>query len=290
MDNFPDNLRALCGYRASISEVGRDLGIDRSQLNRYLTGASRPRPALLRRICEYFGVETHDVALPTAEFMRILRDKDTGEGETTRLLRRHFERLMAQSEPRLFNLAGSFFEYCHALSTPNRIMRSLIVFTREHDHLVFRRLTREGAPHRPCRRHFRYQGVATMTGDRIFMNDYEYGAAIEITQTILYPDYAPRWSALYGLKLGVSANRAHAPCAVRTYLERTAPRTSRLEALRSCGLLAFDDPTIPPHVPPLISNENAGPFVFAAHEGVVGAPGDQGTSPGQPRDTATPQS
>jgi hypothetical protein len=40
---FPRNMRLLCSYRPSITLVASDLGIHRSQLNRYLAGGLAPR-------------------------------------------------------------------------------------------------------------------------------------------------------------------------------------------------------------------------------------------------------
>lgn len=103
-----------------------------------------------------------------------------------------------------------------------------------------------------------------MTGDRIFLNDYEYSAGIEVTQTVLYPDYSHRWTRLYGVKIGVSANRDHVPCCVRTYLERLSPQMSLFTALRKCGLFDRNTPEIPKHILQMIDNSSSGPDVFEA--------------------------
>lgn len=265
MSDLPANLRLLCGYRPSISLVARDLGVNRSQLNRYLSGSSTPRPPLMRRICDYFGVEDHEVRLPQSDFAAIVKLKGLASDSLSRTLRTHFDRIAARNDPRIFQLTGTFFEYYWSMSTPGKIIRGLVGFSPEHEHLFYRRLERIGDPRTPVRRHFRYQGLALMTGDRVFMNDYEIGAGIEVTQTILYPDYSFRWMSLHGVKCGVSANRDHVPCAVRVFLERTPARANLTANLRRVGLYAPDDPGLPPYVLPLIDNSKSGPFVFSAH-------------------------
>ena len=70
---------------------------------------------------------------------------------------------------------------------------------------------------------------------------------------------------LHGVKVGVSANRDHVPCAVRTYLERTPPRANLIANLRRVGLLSPDDPDLPAYVLPMIDNRVSGPFRFQAH-------------------------
>jgi transcriptional regulator with XRE-family HTH domain len=54
---FGANLRTLSRRYASISELSRQLGINRTQFNRYLSGESFPRPDVLDRICAFFGVD-----------------------------------------------------------------------------------------------------------------------------------------------------------------------------------------------------------------------------------------
>lgn len=61
---FGANLRVLCQDAASISALCRDLGINRTQFNRYLGGESFPRPDVLHRICTYFNVDARILLEP----------------------------------------------------------------------------------------------------------------------------------------------------------------------------------------------------------------------------------
>ena len=54
---FGKNLRLLCADHPSVSEVCRQLNINRAQFNRYLNGESYPRPDMLVRICEFFNTD-----------------------------------------------------------------------------------------------------------------------------------------------------------------------------------------------------------------------------------------
>jgi transcriptional regulator with XRE-family HTH domain len=54
---FGANLRVLSKQYPSISELSRQLGINRTQFNRYLSGESFPRPDVLDRICAFFDVD-----------------------------------------------------------------------------------------------------------------------------------------------------------------------------------------------------------------------------------------
>ncbi|MDA7424186.1 helix-turn-helix domain-containing protein [Thalassococcus lentus] len=61
------NLRQLSQQAVSISALCRELGINRTQYNRYLAGESFPRPDVLHRICSYFRVDARILLEPVQE-------------------------------------------------------------------------------------------------------------------------------------------------------------------------------------------------------------------------------
>lgn len=62
---FADNLRMLIQRRqVSVSSVCRDIEINRTQFNRYLSGQASPRPDILYRICNYFNVDARILLEP----------------------------------------------------------------------------------------------------------------------------------------------------------------------------------------------------------------------------------
>ena len=61
---FGANLRLLAQPYPSISELSRQLGINRTQFNRYLSGESFPRPDVLARICSFFSVDARVLLEP----------------------------------------------------------------------------------------------------------------------------------------------------------------------------------------------------------------------------------
>jgi transcriptional regulator with XRE-family HTH domain len=64
---FGSNLRILSAGYASISDLARQLGINRTQFNRYLSGESFPRPDVLSRMCTFFGVDARVLLQPVGE-------------------------------------------------------------------------------------------------------------------------------------------------------------------------------------------------------------------------------
>ncbi|SLN67856.1 hypothetical protein ROA7450_03643 [Roseovarius albus] len=64
---FGDNLRMLCDQYPSVSSICRELRINRTQFNRYLSGDSFPRPDILSQICQFFDVDARILLEPINE-------------------------------------------------------------------------------------------------------------------------------------------------------------------------------------------------------------------------------
>ncbi|RBW60292.1 XRE family transcriptional regulator [Ruegeria sp. A3M17] len=64
---FGANLRQLSRQYSSVSELCRQLGINRTQFNRYLAGESFPRPDVLDRMCRFFEVDARILLRPLEE-------------------------------------------------------------------------------------------------------------------------------------------------------------------------------------------------------------------------------
>lgn len=64
---FGQNLRHLSAAYPSVAGLCRDLGINRTQFNRYLSGESFPRPDVLHQICNFFDVDARILLEPVAE-------------------------------------------------------------------------------------------------------------------------------------------------------------------------------------------------------------------------------
>lgn len=71
---FSENLKRLISSAPSVAEACRQIGINRTQFNRYLNGESYPRPDVLRQICDYFGVDARILMEPLDENMNLTPD------------------------------------------------------------------------------------------------------------------------------------------------------------------------------------------------------------------------
>jgi transcriptional regulator with XRE-family HTH domain len=71
---FGANLRKLSARYPSIAGLCRELGINRTQFNRYLTSESFPRPDVLHRICTFFEVDARILLEPVEDIARSAPD------------------------------------------------------------------------------------------------------------------------------------------------------------------------------------------------------------------------
>jgi transcriptional regulator with XRE-family HTH domain len=73
LNHLAENLKLLCSYGKSTSDICRRVGINRHQFDKYLTGKSQPSLATLRRICDFFGVDEYEILLDAKAFRDLVR-------------------------------------------------------------------------------------------------------------------------------------------------------------------------------------------------------------------------
>lgn len=61
---FGDNLRLLLKNAPPVRQICSDIGLHRSQFNRFLNGEAFPKPDTLQRLCTYFGVDARILLEP----------------------------------------------------------------------------------------------------------------------------------------------------------------------------------------------------------------------------------
>ncbi len=254
--DFSENLSLLCSYYHSVSEVCRRLGINRTQFNRYLRGDTRPSRQSLRKICDFFGVEQHEIFLPPHQFSQILQVRPTrSQNNEPPPYTSHVEQLQRLSAGELSKYTGYYFEYYYSMSYPNAILRSLVQFNQDSNGTYYtrvERLSRENSSERGFR--CRYNGMAFFLGGRLFLLDYESLTQNEISQTILFPTYKSRTTYLTGLKLGAAAESRRLPTCTRVVYEVLGRDINIRAALRLCGLFDQGSSAIADDVKSLIEN------------------------------------
>lgn len=248
-ENFIANLRLLCSFYPSISEVCRRLNISRPQFMKYLSGASFPSRFKLRQICDFFGVDEYEVLAPHEQFRNIVRLKPGSQDNlsTPTLLRDVL--LSAQREKyNLTRLLGYYYNYFFSASKPGHLVRALVLIYNWNDYTAYKRIERLKGPRASRFDTYKYEGLISLVGDRLHLIDTETLTGNELTHTILYPSYKNRLTMLSGLCIGVSGSDSHVPSASRTVYEFLGRNLNIKVALRGCGLFDPESTELPVYV------------------------------------------
>ena len=142
-DVFPRNLALLMRGEASISAFCREIGVNRTQFNRYLSGASSPRPEVLSRICGHFGVDARILLEPLDEMETEAERAPVADAFAALLGPRRFD-ISTELLPN-----GFYRRWRQSFSQPGRIAHMLAYIKQDGESRVFRTATRVAVPDGP---------------------------------------------------------------------------------------------------------------------------------------------
>jgi len=254
--DLPENLRLLCSYHLSIAEVCRKLGVNRSQFNRYLNGQTLPSLRLMRKMCDFFGVEEAELLMPHGQFKELVRLKPQGQGVEIdkNAVLREAETILQSSRAQLDAYAGYYFTYYNSMSNPGKILKGLTKLYRTPFSMNIKTLEvigRRGHGGFTCK----YEGACFMLGDRLFVTALETLTRNEAIQIILYPSYTNRIRYLSGIMSGVAAHATRPPSATQVVMQFLGGNLDLRKTLQQCGLFDPEDPQIPDVARRMVSGE-----------------------------------
>ncbi|WP_330629450.1 MULTISPECIES: helix-turn-helix transcriptional regulator [Thioclava] len=252
--DLPRNLRLLCSYHASIVAVCQQLGVNRSQFNRYLTGETFPSLRSMRRICDFFGVEEAELLLAHGQFVELvrLRPQSTGVRAERDIVSLTAGELRMQSAKALVPYLGYYLTWYNSMSHPGQVLCAL---SKLYDTPFGVNVKSVESVGRPGARKFtcKYEGACFLLGDRLFMTVMETLTRNEVMQIILYPSYNNRIRYLGGVVSGVAARAPRPPSATQMVMEYLGKSVDLRAMMRRCSLYSPQDPRIPEEVRQMLS-------------------------------------
>lgn len=249
--NFTANLSLAASYHPSVSALCRKAGINRQQFMKYLSGASYPSRNSLRRICDFLGVDEYELLMPTDQFRKIITLRPAHENKIPPVLSAIPKFLVPTQRQRgiLAKTHGYYYEYFLSFSTPRHVLRALTHIYASDEYTLYKRIERL---RRKDLAHpfdvYKYEGVATVVGDRMYMFDQEAITGQELTLTILYLNYRNRTSRLSGLRMGVAGSDSHEPSASRVVMEYIGRSVNKRDAMSGCKIYPLDSDEIAPPI------------------------------------------
>lgn len=248
VSDLSENLRFLCSHKRSISEVCRALDINRQQFNKYLSGASRPSSANLRKICGYFGCDEPLLGLAHGQFVQLFEQQCQQREERIRSQKMLslLETAFPKAEPEMDRYLGYYHAYFYSIGFPGYIGKSLLHCYREDDRIYCRgsetmaKIDEQEGPHFK----FKYFGTLSMIADRLYLLEKESLLGKNLFLTIIYPCYQPKITFLNGISMGVSSTRGRDPACRNITYEYLGRHINVRQALKSCGLYQADSPKL----------------------------------------------
>lgn len=257
-DMYANNLRYACDSRASIAQICRDIGLNRQQFNRYLSGQSRPSGHNGQKIARYFGIHEDLLDLPTDRF----RAAFDGAGRLPIASHGH---LLDDGFPgdlaELRNYLGYYESYHKSLSWPGMVVRSATFLREQGGRVYTKSIERMTDPAAGIRQMSKYVGQAAFWRNRVFFAEYHDHSYPFLSQAILLPFGEHQRSYLRGLSTGVAWRHENVPYTTRIILRAVGRTPDTRLLLQQCGLLPEESPAIPLPVRRYLNSETAPQFL-----------------------------
>ena len=235
--DFARNLKLLCSFEKSVSDVCRSVGINRQQFSKYLNGTNLPSQHNLRRICDHFDVQAAELHLPWVEFSerQEFRSPGRGRGDRPRSLR-HLLRAFPGDLRMLRRYLGYYMTYYHSLSWSGYVLRTLTCVYEQDGSVQTKTIDRVKDPFDGTLFLSKYDGYVSFLGNRIFVVEFQSLAQDAIVETVLHPAGRSQLSSLHGATIGISSRHRNPYYSgvVWKYLGRTIDHR---KALRAIGLI-----------------------------------------------------
>ena len=231
--SFIENLRYACSQKQSVSQVCREIGLNRQQFNRYINGSAKPSAHNLTRIARYFAVQAADFHSPPHQFANRLHKAQNATISTDpinegfpgdiRALRRHL---------------GYYQTYHISLSWPDSVVSSCTRLDEQEGQIISKSVERIRNDELEIMQFVKYRGKVTYLRDRIFLLETAVAGEPIISQTILLPFQEHQQLYLKGLCTGISWRNQNMPYATRMIWRYLGTNPDKRAMLERCGIIS----------------------------------------------------
>ncbi len=203
---FSANLRFACATRRSISQICREIGINRQQFNRYIGGEARPSPHNVARIARFFGLAAEDFSLTPKQFEARMVRPDRDRSDAGLLLEGFPGDIVG-----LRRHIGYYQTYHVSPSWPGLVVCSSARIYEEAGSIRVKSIERIRDPINEIQQFSKYVGLVTFWRNRIFIAERSIGREPMLAQTILLPFEVHQRVYLRGTTMGSPGARRTCP-------------------------------------------------------------------------------
>lgn len=265
--DFGPNLRLLCSYGKSISAICRQAGINRHQLQRYLNGTTEPSLHTLRRLCDFFGLEEHEMLLPHRDFTALIRIRPPRLQRARDRISEYMGEFIDKQD---LAVAQHYEGFYHVYFQPNRLVaeihRALTRVTIEDRCLITKTLERYPAGSAGLPRVVKYDGIAFTSGSTLTVTERRPQAKASTFYTILYGADVDELTFLSGLVMGVAPDSSRTIYSVRTCWQYLGKEVDLRKRIGECGQFPRDARAIGKYIRYCTQNDlGPGDEAFSPH-------------------------
>jgi transcriptional regulator with XRE-family HTH domain len=236
--DFANNLRRLTEKKGAIAQVCRDLGMNRQQFNKYLSGTTLPSPQTLQKLADYFGVNQRAMFSPVEAPHQL-----PGLEQLDSRIAKALLDILSGSTHTQFR-EGCYMIYYPWLGSPKEIMRAVMVVFKVGELTCFRRYTRLAVEDEIRSRTSigRHDGIIIEKLGRTFLLARNTRGAGELSLQSFGPATTVSNEIISGLALIFTPWQE--PTATRVTIDYHGTRDAFRNAIRLCGVVPGSTPSI----------------------------------------------
>jgi len=276
--HLPVNLRLLCSYVGSVAECSRKMGINRQQFSKYLNGYSHPSIQSLRKICDYFGVDSDEIYLEPEQFKQLIStqkkslapDSILSDSPSGKRYTRQLKKMMTESSNSIERYLGDYYYYymtpsyegCISKGFARLSLKEGVGYSHFYEHAEPEQAMLEGAEIG------KFVGIVLLLGERLQIVDYSVHCQRAVSQTVLYGATKGNINLLSGLTMGIQGRNSRIPFTSRVVFEKIKDKGSIKEKLKDVKLLAMNSEEISPAIFSRLTSSSSidNPHIFTAAE------------------------
>lgn len=260
--NLANNLRYLCDFEKSVSEVCRVIGINRQQFAIYLKGVSQPSPYNMKRICQYFDTKPADLQLSHEEFENMMSLRKVNTSRFSKQDSNLFLRQVFQGDlQKIRRYLGYYHTHFYSSVRAGAIIRAITHLYEQDGVVLSKSVERIKNPEDGVTFLSKYDGQAALLGNRLFIIERQSLANDAIVETVLYSQARSNVSLLHGVTLGIDSTTRD-PYVSRCVYKFLGTHIDLRDAFEKTGLFEVNSTNIEPRIkrllgePPEYSEQN----------------------------------
>jgi transcriptional regulator with XRE-family HTH domain len=238
-NHFANRLTELCKTKSSVSAVARDLGINRQQFARYISGESLPRQAIHQKIADYFGVDPGE--LHSDRPIKERKAASMTASSTVKAMMLLLDASVVQPISNSDLEPGFYWQYKLLLRMPGKVVKSLVMIT--NDDGVYRYKRRSSVVYNA-----QLNGTVKNTFNGVFFKQNGYLVMTDVGDTLndlTFHVFATRHvydtSIKPGLHMTIGLSGSFGPKSARLFLKKIPDDESILAHARKQGVVNITD-------------------------------------------------